>query len=91
MRLFEHRVGFSDARGVAEINLQSSQPALFDEPQEILGLQPFDGKRFHAGKKLFLRRLVEREVGVNQFLLWKSEAAARYSFALVILYNALSN
>ena len=62
MRLFEHRVGLADPRRVAEINLQLSQAAPFDEPQEILRLQPVVSGRIHAAKKLFPRRRVEREV-----------------------------
>ena len=84
MRLFQHRIGLADARGVAEINLQLPQPAFFDEPQEILRLQPFDGGRFHAAKKLFLRQLVEREVQrhhVHARLAENAEVAVAACFA----------
>jgi hypothetical protein len=40
MGFFEHRIGFADTRGMAEVDLELSQAALFDESQEIFRLEP---------------------------------------------------
>ena len=62
MTFFKHRISFSDARGVPEVDFELPQAALFDEPQKIFRLQSFHCRQFHLPKKLFPWQLVEREV-----------------------------